>query len=296
MVFWTGPLFAFDIEACTQLIRPLLSSERPIGYVIKRRPDSSIIYRYTEPSGRLMYYKESPLEMNDHARVFDRLQTTMLVSNFAESLGLSKYVAKAEASGGVTLIIDGKVTKTRPGILQNGAGDLITPIDVFTSTGSDRRPTIYDIQKVLNTGDWPRLYANWKIFWTIFMQIDLNIANLARKGSDNFIFDTADAFHLPEVRLWMGIPDMNANLNISPPNSPSIRIHHRADFRLADPEFKNMAKILATESVEETAKRFGMSLTDELPGPRGLILTHVRAIKSQAKWIVRALDLSPFDY
>lgn len=265
--------------------------------LVKVRDDSSRIFRLTDQNKKIFYFKEIPLRNSEERVIFDKLEMTVIATTAAKSLGLEKYVPHSEfVSEGITINLKGELTKTRPGVLQDGASDVVTPINEFRQTHKSQQPSLQDIQNVLNSGDWPRLYADWKIFWRIFMQVDLNIDNLGRRGKNLYIYDTGDLLNLPNARARMGIIREIDNLHFILPNRPGDRAEHRADFRLADPEFKKMAYTIATESDEETAKRLNRNLNDSFDPPRGSVREHVRTMKQQARIIVELLNKGPFDY
>ncbi|RYF33518.1 MAG: hypothetical protein EOO38_30115 [Cytophagaceae bacterium] len=128
------------------------------------------------------------------------------------------------------------------------------------------------------------------------MQVDLNIANLARAGDRIALFDIGDALNLPGPRRQMGIQTASDEYLYNMPNQSGDRVEHRPDFRLADPEFKNLARVVANASDEQLAAILGKNLHDLLGHPRGRVKDHVIAMRNQARGIVSLLNRSPFDY
>ncbi len=266
------------------------------GTVIKTRNDQTKIYRVSMEEGKILYFKETFRGGSGERAVFDDLQSAVLATEAAKRLGLKKYVADIGWRDSLNLTVDGKSIHTRAGALQAEMPAIITPIDEFAIRYPGKPLTARGLQKVLNSGEWPRLYANWKIFWSIFMQVDLNIANLAHSGGQLALFDLGDALNLPGVRRQMGIRSAMEEFHFNLPNQSWDRIEHRPDFRQADPEFKNFAQVVANSSNEELAAILGKNLTDLLGHPRGLVKHHVTEMRNQAKRIVALLNRHPLSY
>lgn len=267
-----------------------------VGTVIKTRNDQTKIYRVTLEDGKVGYFKETFRGGSGERAVFDDLQVAVLATEISKKLGLHRFVADITWRDSLTVNVDGAIVHTRPGALQAELPTIVTPLDEFAERFPGKPITAKNLQKVLNSGDWPRLYANWKIFWSIFMQVDLNIANLAKSGDHLALFDLGDALNLPGVRRQMGIRSNHEEFHFNLPNQSWDRMEHRPDFRLADPEFKNFAQVVANSSNEELAAILGKNLTDLLGHPRGLVKHHVAEMRNQAKRIVGLLNRHPFSY
>ena len=272
------------------------SGKKYVATVVKTRDDKSKIYKIQTSEGQLLFFKENPNSNEEERLIFDDPEMSAIAFSASKSLGIGEHVASANLSPGVNLLVGGHTVHTRPGIMQAGFDHLITPIDEFMTAHPGVQPTAKDIQEILNTGEWPRLYADWKIFWRIFQQTDLSIANLARDGDALRIFDVGDLLNFNSVRSRMGIRSDLDNIHFNMPNASAQRVEHRADFRKADPAFRDLAKTIATESDEATAERLGKQLNDVFAPPRGSVRDHVREMKEQARRIVELLDKNPFDY
>jgi hypothetical protein len=286
----TNPPYPIPPE-CTEVVTPAYTAT-----IVKERNDRTKIYRVDHPRGGTLYFKENG-RLTDYERsVFDDLKIAALTTKMAQALGLNAHLPEIQWRERLSLVIDGEMITARPGALQAEMQNLVTPIDDFKRLYPHQPVTPRGIQKVLNSGDWPRHYANWKIFWSIFHQVDLNIGNLAKMGDKTAIFDIGDALNLPAVRRDMGISRSLHEVYFNLPNQPGSRAEHRADFRLASPEFKNLAHVVATSSLEELAALMGKNLEDTLNPPRGKVRDHLTAMKNQAKRIVPLLNRGPFDY
>jgi hypothetical protein len=265
--------------------------------VVKAREDGTKIYELRFQDGDLIFFKEDPQSQDLKYQIFDSQNLAVIATRAGENFGLQKYVAASVRSNHGAEIQDGaRIIKTRPGILQKGKASLISPIDEFRKIHPGKEATARDISALLNSGDWPRIYADWKIFWRIFQQVDFNIANLSREGSSLYMFDLGDILNLPATRARMGIATDRQNMNINMPNRPWDLVEHRADFRQADPEFKKLVHDVVKASDEELAQKLGKNLSDSLGPNRGTVRDTVREMRFEAIRLERVLDLGPFDY
>ncbi len=280
---------------CGGLFNP--PTELPLqASIVKTREDSSKIYEFKSTAGKILYFKEITNSLTYERSVFDTAEMSVLAYSFAKSFNLESVVPYAELSPGITLETGGVRVFTRPGVIQAGVSGLVTPLDEFKKKFPKTILSAKKLHAILNDGEWPRLYADWKIFWRITMQVDLNIANLAREGEHLRIFDLGDILNFDGVRKQMGIFSGIDNFIFNLPDKPWEKALHRADFRKADPEFVEIAHAVATESAEATAARFGKRIEDVLSPPRGKMSDHVAAMKKQARWIIESLNKSPFHY
>ncbi len=272
------------------------TDSHPIATIVKTRDDQSRIYQLKWEDGSIQYFKEKTINTELRHSTFDSPEMAVAAYHFLESFGLESYVPYSELSPGITLLLDGKTITTRPGLIQESFSQLTTPIDDFTTKNPGVPPTARGIQSVLNSGDWPRLYADWKIFWQTTHQVDLSIANLFRQGNQLRIIDVGDLLNNSATRNEMGIRSFIENYHFNMPNIPSDRIEFRPDFRKADPEFISMVKSIGQESEESVAARFGKQLDDDLGFPRGKMRDIVKSVKNNAKKIVSRLNKDPFQY
>ena len=271
----------------------------PTATVVKLRKDGTRILRLVNSSG-VSYFREMPMASGAVAQekaIFDDPRMPGLVFKFTRGLGLEGVVPQATyEKEGIEVVLDGHVVKTRPGAVQAEVSGLTTPIDEWKKLHPGKNPKAKDIAEVLSTGEWPRLYANWKILWRLMGQVDLSIENLAEKDGQIAVFDLGDAFNLPKTRARMGVSRDLDNMNFNMPGNAFDRVEYRADLRRADKPFRDLARKIATESDEETAARLGMKLDDRLPEPRGTIGDHVASMKFEARRILEMLDADPFGY
>ncbi len=267
--------------------------------VIKKDKKGIRIFRIQNENGQTSYFKEAP-PYDTAPRlhlIFDDTEMPVIAHSIAKSFGLEQVVPNAVFQpNGIVLSVKGKQLQTKPGILQEGVNDLITPIDDFFLKNPGKQPTAAGIQTILNQGEWPRLYADWKILWRIFMQTDLNIANLAHHNGRLCVFDTGDLLSLPNIRMEMGIIQDSHNSDFNMPGNHWDRIEHRPDFRKADPEYKNLVLKIANESEEATSARLGKSLDDFFKPPKGSVRDHVRFMKQEARKVLELLERDPFSY
>lgn len=264
--------------------------------LVKTRDDGSRIFELKTAAGEIRFFKENFTHPASERAVFDDLSMTVLAASFAKKLGLEKNIPDAQWRNSLTFVQNGETLTTKSGVLQEGVSDLVTPIDDFRARFAGQSLNAENIRAVLNSDEWPRLYADWKIFWSIFLQVDLNIANLARQGNRLALFDLGDLLNLPAVRAQMGVRNPLEQIHYNMPNHPHDRVEHRADFRLADPEFKKLAHTIADGSDEFIANLLGKSLSDHFPAPRGSVREHVQAMRQEAKRIIGLLNRGPFDY
>ncbi|MBC7387074.1 MAG: hypothetical protein H7301_13055 [Cryobacterium sp.] len=264
--------------------------------VIKTRDDTTVIYELRASNGAQYFYKENFQSAQGERAIFDDLGMAALAYRMAKETGLGDALPETAWRSGVAVKIGDHVFRTRPGVLQAGIPEFVTPLDDFRKLHPDAALNSEALKEVLNSGDWPRLYADWKIFWNIFQQVDLNIANLARTGTKLIIFDLGDAFNLPASRKKMGVISEKEASKYAMPGNPNDFAEFRPDFRVADPEFKEFVRIIANASDEELAHFLGKSPDDYLISPRGQVRTHVQAMRNEATRILKILHQTPFDY
>jgi hypothetical protein len=296
LAFAAGPGFAGE-GACEPKFAHLESV--PSATVVKLRKDGTRIFRLVS-GDKVSFFRETPMESGaiaEERAIFDDPNMPGLVYQFTRGLGIDEVVPRATyEKSGINISLQGAMIRTRPGAIQDEVKGLTTPIDEWKKLHPGQEPRASDIEKVLNTGQWPRLYANWKILWRLMNQVDLSIENLAEKNGQIAIFDLGDAFNLPASRSRMGIAQDMDNMNFNMPNKAWDRVEFRADFRKADQAFKNLVRVIATENDEATAHRLGMGLDEILPSPRGRIRDHVASIKSEASRLLELLNRDPFSY
>jgi hypothetical protein len=197
---------------------------------------------------------------------------------------------------GIRITVNGADLQTAPGTLQEPILGMVSLLDQVRETvqpGSSLERT--ELHNLLNREPWDRIYADWKIFWAVFLQIDLNIGNLALQGSDAAIFDLADSLNSSQVRFEMGVRTDCDRFLFNLPGQPSARVLHIPDFRRADPQFKELpAKILGL-SDEELASRMGRPDLDQpLGNERPVVRMIIREVKTQARWVQGLLANAPF--
>lgn len=286
------PSLAALPSECAEVLLPPYSAQ-----LVKSRDDGTRIYELRNPAGETFYYKENFVVAGGERAIFDDLSMTVIAASFAKRLGMEKYIPDAQWRNSLTFIgPQGELVTAKAGVLQEGVSGLRTPLDDFKVRFPGQRLNAENVHAILNSGEWPRLYADWKIFWSIFLQVDLNIANLARQGEHLALFDLGDLLNLPRVRAQMGVRNPLEQIHYNMPNHPGDRVEHRADFRLADPEFKQLARTIADGSDEFIADLLGKRLDERFPSPRGSVRDVVKAMRGEAKRITGLLNRGPFDY
>ncbi len=265
--------------------------------VVKIRADGTKIYELRFPEGQTYYFKEAPRRADLRFEIFDDPKMAVLATHIAENFQLEKFIAPSSYfDAGIEIPLGETFLITHPGILQRGKTGLISPLDEFARLHPGKTPSAIELGKILNSGDWPRLYADWKIFWRIFQQTDLNIANLSRDADTLYMFDLGDLLNQPATRARMGIWRDAHNMHFNMPDKPWDRIEHRADLRQADPEFKKLVRDVAALSEDALAAKLGKNLNESLGKTRGSVSKLVHAMKYEANWLLYRLDRGPFDY
>ncbi len=154
--------------------------------VVKVRSSGARIFKLED--GR--YFKEESTFNSFADRVFNDDVAGVIAFKLFQSFGVGRYIANSEyVKEGLSLVVDGKVIQTRSGILQKGHEGIETPLSAHQTLFG--LPSVHSkqIHNVLNSGDWSRHYANWKLIWMLLRQTDLNIANLGIYRGQVFIFD-----------------------------------------------------------------------------------------------------------
>ncbi len=265
-----------------------------IGKLIKTRHTGTRIFRLTDANGVVTYFKENDPHPSSKEQVFTNNRMGVLARNLFESFGLNGYIAKTvDHPEGMEVSIDGQIIKLSPGILQEGRAKIVTVLDQYKEQNGRNATDTSQLQPLLNTPEWAKHYANWKLAWTLLRQVDLNVANLGISDGKLFLFDLGDALNKVSDRCQFGICSHEHQFDINFPDNANDRREHRPDFRNASDDLKAMIRSLANSSAADVAERLGIKASEILHSPREDILTTARSIRDAARWLSERLDQSP---
>lgn len=257
--------------------------------LIRSRTTGSRIFKLED--GR--YYKEESKLVTTQDQVFSDDRMGALVYQYLKHFGAEKYVAVTEKSEGLSLVVDGKMILTKPGILQEGRNDIQTPLDQYKRRNNKSAKSSAELHEVLNEKDWARHYANWKLLWMVLHQTDLSIENMGISEGRVFIFDIGDALVSDSLRCQFGVCDDRDYFVYNFPKNASDRVYHAPDFRLADPELKEFVIQVTKTDVSLLVNALGSDFNLELREPRESAEKLFKSMQKRALRIRSLLDKSP---
>jgi hypothetical protein len=289
--FLTVPTYASTAEASASSVNSCeVLFSQVSGQLVKVRSSGAKIVRLGDGS----YYKETSEFTSFEDQVFNSDRVGVYGYALFSSFHLQRYIAKAEAMGGLDVTIDGKVQHLKAGVVQEGRDDIRTPLDEFRQVSGRKAVSSDQLHTVLNSGDWPRHYANWKLIWSLMRQTDLNIENLGISRNRVFIFDTGDAFNTDEVRSRFGVSTAAQNFDYNFPHRAGDRVRHVPDFRIADENLKQMVRTIAREPLDALRARMGEDFfKTAVRGQGGSPEQIVLSIWKEAKNLASLLDSPP---
>lgn len=257
--------------------------------LIRARTTGSRIFKLQD--GR--YFKEESKLVTAQDQVFSDDRMGALVYQYLKHFGAEKYVAQTEKSEGLSLVVDGKMILTKPGIIQEGRDDITTPLDDYHSRHLKKAENSAQLHDTLNQKEWDRHYANWKLLWMLLHQTDLSIENMGISKGRVFIFDVGDALVSDSLRCQFGVCDDRDYFVFNFPKNASDRVYHAPDFRLADPELKELVIRITKTDVPILVKELGSDFNKELHDPRDNAEKLFKSMQKRALRIRSLLNKSP---
>ncbi|MGZ3774042.1 MAG: hypothetical protein ACXVCY_08815 [Pseudobdellovibrionaceae bacterium] len=290
LLFFLISCDAFASYAIAEQCGSIFYSETVLAKVVKTRNSGARIFALSD--GR--FFKEETPARDYQDRIFNEDYAGVLAYKLFKTFKVERYLAKSYIEDhGMELSIDGKITRTNPGIVQEGRNDLVNPILDFKRQFGSSVSRSYDLHYLLNQKDWPRHYANWKLIWMLLRQVDLSIENLAVSEGTVFVFDTGDAFNKSSDRCRFGVCNTRQGFDYNFPGRPSDRVQHVPDFRRADKDLKNMVRELSSMSVAQLIELLGQDFYENLKSLRGSPEETLREIRNAARKLLPLFDKPP---